>query len=124
LQVLFVSTPHRLRMVEPIVQTTFGPRVGHGNLSSWTMPRRREGCRRRCVLRGEATQFDPLVTISLCSQLAAIKSNGFGLFELFGRLSDSPPIATGCIRSAPQMLHSQAPLLLPWTKTSASRFAS
>jgi Isochorismatase family len=32
--------------VEPIVKTTFGPRVGYGNLSSWTTPRRREGPRR------------------------------------------------------------------------------
>jgi hypothetical protein len=36
LQALFAATPPRLRMVEPNVQATFGPRVGHGILSSWT----------------------------------------------------------------------------------------
>jgi hypothetical protein len=57
LQVLFAVQRRPLRMVEPIVQSTFGPRVGHGNSSSWTTPRRREGHDRRCVLRGEATVF-------------------------------------------------------------------
>ena len=44
------------------------------------------------------------LTISLCSQLSAIGGNGFGLFEPFSRLSDLPPIATGCVRSAPYVV--------------------
>jgi hypothetical protein len=36
LQALFAPTPPLLRMVEPIVQSTFGPRVGHENLSQET----------------------------------------------------------------------------------------
>jgi hypothetical protein len=34
---------HPLHVVELLVQSTFGPRVGPGNLSSWTTPRGREG---------------------------------------------------------------------------------
>lgn len=63
LQVLFAAQRRPLRMVEPIVQPTFGPRAGHGNLSSWTTPRRCDGHHRRGVLRGEATHFDPLFTM-------------------------------------------------------------
>jgi hypothetical protein len=36
LQVLFALRPSRLRMVEPIVASTFGPRVGHEMLSGVT----------------------------------------------------------------------------------------
>jgi hypothetical protein len=61
LQVLFFPTPHRLRMVEPIVKTTFGPRVGHGNLSSWTMRNRREGRHGalRALWSGDSTRPPP-----------------------------------------------------------------
>jgi len=45
-------------MVEPIVQSTFGPRVGHEILPSKTTPCRAEGTSRRLVLRGEAIQGD------------------------------------------------------------------
>jgi hypothetical protein len=34
-------------------------------------------------------------------QLVATGGNGFGLFEPFSTLSDLPPIAAGCDRSAP-----------------------
>ncbi len=43
LQGLFSPTPPALRMVEPIVQSTFGPRVGHGILSSRTTARQARG---------------------------------------------------------------------------------
>jgi hypothetical protein len=36
LQVLFTARLPRLRMVEPILESTFGPRVGHGLLSRTT----------------------------------------------------------------------------------------
>jgi hypothetical protein len=39
-------------------------------------------------------------------QLIAIGGNGSGLFEPFSGLSDLPPVATSCDRSAPLMLHS------------------
>jgi hypothetical protein len=39
LQGLFASIARPLRMLEPIVSSTFGPQVGHGVLSSWTTPR-------------------------------------------------------------------------------------
>jgi hypothetical protein len=38
-------------------------------------------------------------------QLVATSGNGFGLFEPFARLSHLRPVATGCARSAPQLLH-------------------
>jgi hypothetical protein len=41
------------------------------------------------------------LTISLCSQLLATQGDEFGLFEPFSRVSDLPPIAAGCVRSAP-----------------------
>ena len=44
---------------------------------------------------------DPLLTISLCPQLSAIESKGFGLFEPFPRRPDSHSVAVGCVRSAP-----------------------
>src|SRR6266567_6142040 len=49
LQALFALAPPPLRMVEPIVESTFGPRVGHRILSSRTTPRR-EGHRLCCGL--------------------------------------------------------------------------
>src|SRR5687768_8592710 len=40
LQALFALTPTLLRMVELIVHSTFGPRVGRGILSFWATPGR------------------------------------------------------------------------------------
>jgi hypothetical protein len=39
LQASFAFPPPRLRMVEPIVKSTFGPRAGHEISSAWTTPR-------------------------------------------------------------------------------------
>jgi hypothetical protein len=44
LQVLFASTGSAFRMVEPLVQPTFGPRVGHGISSAWTTGLGSEPC--------------------------------------------------------------------------------
>jgi hypothetical protein len=38
-------------------------------------------------------------------QLVATGGNGLGLFEPFSGLSHLPPVATGCDRLAPLMLH-------------------
>lgn len=48
---------------------------------------------------------DPLLTICLCTQLTATGGNSFGLSEPFSGLTGLPPVATGCPRSAPLMLH-------------------
>ncbi len=48
-----------------------------------------------------SNRFHPLLTISLCTQLTATDGNDFGLFEAFLGLSNLPPVATVCARSAP-----------------------
>src|SRR2546421_7934384 len=81
-------------MVEPIVWSTFGPRVGHEILSSWTTSRRARGSSPAVsVLRGETVQFRP-PPYDGTSQAAG--GNGFRLFSRFAGPNDLPLIAVGC----------------------------
>jgi hypothetical protein len=59
LQAFSRPTLHRIRMVEPILQSAFGPGAGHKNLSSWTTQRPRPRRHWRNLLREEATQSTP-----------------------------------------------------------------
>jgi hypothetical protein len=88
------------RMVEPIVRPTFGPRVGHETLSSWTTARPTRGASRH--LHAEATPIDLLFTMRSDRQSVAIGGNGFGLSEPFSAPTHLPLIASGCDRSAPK----------------------
>jgi hypothetical protein len=82
-----------LRMVEPIVRSTFGPRVGHGIVSPWTTPRRGGEGRRSTACCAEK-RFNSTSSLPLTPrQPVAIHGNRFGLFQRFRRSADLPVLA-------------------------------
>jgi hypothetical protein len=56
---------------------------------------------RSCVLRGEATHFDPLFTMRSETVAVGCHRLPIGLFEPFLGVSHLPPVATGYARWAP-----------------------
>jgi hypothetical protein len=84
LQGFFAPRAPPLRMVEPIVQPGFGPRVGHGILSSWTTLRRRGRGVAGAVWHAEGRSLiRPPPYVRTRRQPVATHGNGIRLSEPF-----------------------------------------
>jgi hypothetical protein len=86
LQALFAPTPPLLRMVEPIVQSTFGPRVGRENLSQETTVCRiaRHRATRRELI-DVANRELPATSCGMCAGAALPQLSTSGMCAVCGR---------------------------------------